>query len=26
MQRRAFGFHDEEYLRLKLLTCMLEPI
>ena len=23
MQRRAFGFHDEEYLRLKLLTCML---
>ena len=25
MQRRAFGFHDEEYLRLKLLTCMLKP-
>ena len=23
LQRRAYGFHDEEYLRLKVLTCML---
>jgi len=23
IQRRAFGFRDEEYLRLKILTCML---
>jgi transposase len=23
LQRRAYGFHDEEYLRLKILTCML---
>jgi len=21
-QRRAYGLHDEEYLRLKVLTCM----
>jgi transposase len=23
IQRRAYGLHDEEYLRLKILTCML---
>jgi transposase len=23
IQRRACGFRDEEYLRLKILTCML---
>lgn len=23
LQRRAYGFHDEEYLRLKILTCRL---
>jgi transposase len=23
IQRRAYGIHDEEYLRLKVLTCML---
>ena len=23
IQRRAYGLHDEEYLRLKVLTCML---
>ncbi len=26
IQRRAYGFRDEEYLRLKILTCMLEAI
>lgn len=26
LQRRAFGLRDEEYLRLKVLTCMLPPI
>jgi transposase len=26
LQRRAFGFHDEEYLRLKILTCMLPKL
>ena len=26
IQRRAYGFRDEEYLRLKILTCMLEEI
>jgi transposase len=26
IQRRSYGLHDEEYLRLKSLTCMLEPI
>jgi transposase len=26
MQRRAYGLRDEEYLRLKGLTCMLPPI
>jgi transposase len=26
IQRRAYGLHDEEYLRLKVLTCMLPQI
>ena len=26
LQRRAYGLHDEEYLRLKILTCMLPEI
>ena len=26
IQRRAYGLHDEEYLRLKILTCMLAPL
>jgi transposase len=26
LQRRAFGLRDEQYLRLKVLTCMLPPI
>jgi transposase len=26
MQRRAYGLRDEEYLRLKVLTCLLKPI
>ena len=26
IQRRAYGLRDEEYLRLKVLTCMLRPI
>ncbi len=26
IQRRAYGITDEEYLRLKILTCTLEPI
>ena len=26
MQRRAYGLRDEEYLRLKILTCMLPEI
>ena len=26
IQRRAYGFRDEEYLRLKILTCMLPEI
>jgi len=25
IQRRAYGLHDEVYLRLKVLTCMLPP-
>jgi transposase len=25
IQRRAYGLRDEEYLRLKVLTCMLPP-
>jgi transposase len=24
IQRRAYGLRDEEYLRLKILTCMLQ--
>lgn len=26
IQRRAYGLRDEEYLRLKILTCMLEEL
>jgi transposase len=26
IQRRAYGLRDEEYLRLKILTCMLPDI
>ena len=26
IQRRAYGLRDEEYLRLKVLTCMLPDI
>lgn len=26
LQRRAYGFRDEEYLRLKILTCMLPEL
>jgi transposase len=26
IQRRCYGLRDEEYLRLKILTCMLKPI
>jgi hypothetical protein len=26
LQRRAYGMRDEEYLRLKVLTCMLPEI
>ena len=26
IQRRAYGLHDEEYLRLKVLTCMLPAL
>jgi transposase len=26
LQRRAYGIRDEEYLRLKILTCMLKEI
>ena len=25
-QRRAYGLRDEEYLRLKILTCMLPAL
>ena len=25
-QRRAYGLRDQEYLRLKVLTCMLPPL
>jgi transposase len=25
-QRRAYGLRDDEYLRLKVLTCMLPPL
>ena len=26
LQRRAYGLRDEQYLRLKILTCMLAEI
>ena len=26
IQRRAYGFRDEEYLRLKILTCTLPKL
>ncbi|MSQ96276.1 MAG: hypothetical protein EXR98_20835, partial [Gemmataceae bacterium] len=26
IQGRAYGYRDEEYFRLKLLTCMLEKL
>jgi transposase len=26
IQRRAYGLRDEEYLRLKILTCMMPPL
>jgi transposase len=26
LQRRAYGLRDEEYLRLKVLTCMLPQL
>jgi transposase len=26
LQRRAYGFHDETYFRLKILTCMLPKL
>ena len=26
IQRRAFGLRDKEYLRLKILTCMLPEL
>jgi hypothetical protein len=26
IQRRAYGLRDEEYLRLKILTCMLRAL
>ena len=26
IQRKAYGFRDEEYLRLKILTCMLPKL
>ncbi|MBZ0192127.1 MAG: transposase [Candidatus Kuenenia stuttgartiensis] len=26
IQRRAYGLRDEEYLRLKILACMLPDI
>ncbi|HAR46033.1 MAG TPA: hypothetical protein DCS05_07650 [Nitrospiraceae bacterium] len=26
IQRRAYGLRVEEYLRLKILTCMLPPL
>ena len=26
LQRRAYGYRDEEYLRLKILTCMLPKL
>jgi transposase len=26
IQQRAFGYRDEEYFRLKILTCMLPKL
>jgi transposase len=26
IQRRAYGLRDEDYLRLKILTCMLPAL
>lgn len=26
IQRRAYGLRDDEYLRLKIMTCMLPPL
>jgi transposase len=26
LQHRAFGYRDEEYFRLKILTCMLPEL
>ena len=26
LQRRAYGYRDEEYLRLKILTCRLPKL
>jgi transposase len=26
IQQRAFGYRDEEYFRLKILTCMLPAL
>jgi transposase len=26
LQRRAYGYRDEEYFRLKILTCMLPKL
>ena len=26
LQRRAYGLRDEEYLRLKILTCLLPAL
>ena len=26
LQRRAFGYRDEDYFRLKILTCMLPKL
>jgi transposase len=26
LQKRAYGFHDEDYFRLKILTCMLPKL
>jgi transposase len=26
IQRRAYGYRDEEYFRLKILTCMLPKL
>ena len=26
LQKRAYGYHDEDYFRLKILTCMLPKL